>query len=358
MMTACASEDGDISASGTTSDEQLAAAETAAEEASVKPTEIPQTAPLDTAPQKGGKVIFFENGSPVTAIIGDAVEEAAGTIGWSYGDVSYEPANPATLQSALRTALAQKPTAVVVTGVSPDLYGAEPIAAYKKAGVPIVASGVCLTKEYEFPIIQGPAGCDQEEAVGKLVADWVTADSEGKAKILHAHLPIFPSYVAMKGGFEDEVKATCPGCSLKTISLTAEQLAAGQVVPTVVSTLRSNPDIDYIVFDQAQNAAGLKSALDAAGIEDIKWGGRQGDEEAIGALKNGEDNAWTASSYPVLGYAAIDTALRSLGGGQGADANLFIPIQLLTKDNAGDVQAPYNEPRDALDQYKALWNVS
>jgi ribose transport system substrate-binding protein len=358
MVTACASEDGDIQATGSTSDDQLAAAEAAAEDASSKPTEIPQTSPLEAAPKKGGKVIFFENGSPVTAIIGDAVEEAARTLGWSYGDVSYEPANPATLQSALRTALSQKPTAVVVTGVSPDLYGKEPIDAYKKAGVPIIASGVCLTKEYEFPIVQGPAGCEQEKTVGKLVADWVTADSKGEAKILHAHLPIFPSYIAMKGGFEDEIKANCPGCSLKTISLTAEQLAAGQVVPTVVGTLRSNPDINYIVFDQAQNAAGLKSALDAAGIEDIKWGGRQGDEEAIGALKNGEDNAWTASSYPVLGYAAVDTALRSLEDAAGADANLFIPIQLLTKDSAGDVQAPYNEPRDALEQYKALWNVS
>jgi len=357
-LAGCASTTGTQQATGTTSDDLLAAARAAVEQAVAKPTKIPQDAPLAHAPKPGGRIVFFENGSPVTSIIGNAVEEAAKAIGWSYADVSYEPANPATLQSALRTALAKQPTAVVITGVSPDLYGAAPVEEYKKAGVPIIASGVCLTKEYAYPIVKGPAGCDQEKQVGKLVADWVISDSAGKAKIVHAHLPAFPSYVAMKEGFEQELKTNCPGCTLKTISLTAEQLAAGQVVPTVVNTLRSTPGTDYVVFNQAQNAAGFKSALAAAGIEGVKVAGRQGDEEAIGHLKNGEDNAWTASSYPVLGYAAVDNALRSLDGEAGSDANLYLPIQVVTKDNAGDVQAPYNEPRNALDQYKALWKLS
>jgi hypothetical protein len=54
----------------------------------------------------------------------------------------------------------------------------------------------------------------------------------------------------------------------------------------------------------------------------------------------------------------MDAALRAVTGSEGFEGNFVAPIQLLSADNAADVTVPYVEPKDALDQYSQLWQVS
>lgn len=358
LLSACGQEAGGSAGSEGGGDASgLADAQANVESALQAPTAISQTEPLATAPPAEGSIIFLANAVPATSVIGDGVEEAAEVVGWDYDEVTYDTANPATLQSALMSALSKDPTAVVVTGVSPDQYGQTAVDAYEEAGVPIVAAGVCPV-EPKGPIVAGPSGCDQETQVGKLLADWIAVDSNGTAQVLHANVTAYPSYLAMADGLEEELAASCPDCSLDTIELTAAQVSEGQVIPTTVNALRANPTIKYLVFDNAAFASGLDAALAAAGLTDITVVGRQADQAAITALQNGGEGVWTASSYSVLGHGAMDAALRAVTGSQGFEGNFVAPIQLLSADNAADVTVPYVEPKDALDQYSQLWQVS
>jgi ribose transport system substrate-binding protein len=354
-LAACGQGDGGASASsGDTSG--LEQAQKNIDAALKAPEAITQTNKLASAPPSSGSMIFLANAVPATSIIGDGVQEAAEAIGWTYDEVTYDTANPATLQSALMTALSKNPSAVVVTGVSPDLYGQATVDAYEKAGVPIVAAGVCPVKATDT-IIAGPSGCDQEKSVGSLLADWIAVDSNGGGQVLHANVTAYPSYLAVADGLEKELDQACPDCSLKTIELTAAQVSGGEIVPTVVNTLRSNPTIKYVVFDNAAYTNGFDAAAKAAGLTDITVVGRQADQAAITALQSGGGGAWTASSYQALGYGAMDAALRSVTNSEGYDGNFVAPIQVLDADNAADVAVPYNQPEGALDQYLELWQV-
>ncbi|WP_116452360.1 sugar ABC transporter substrate-binding protein [Blastococcus litoris] len=356
-LAACgAGEDGASASAGSGDTSGLDQAQENIDGALKAPTEISQTTELSEAPPSSGSVIFLANAVPATSIIGDGVQEAAEAIDWDYDEVTYDTANPATLQSALMTALSKEPSAVVVTGVSPDLYGEATVKAYEEAGVPIVAAGVCPVKATET-IIAGPSNCDQENSVGSLLADWIAVDSEGTGQVLHANVTAYPSYLAVADGLESELGTACPDCELQTIELTAAQVSDGQVVPTTVNTLRANPGIKYVVFDNAAYTNGFDAAAKAAGLTDITVVGRQADQAAITALQNGGAGAWTVSSYQLLGYGALDAALRAITDSDGFEGNFVAPIQVLDADNAADVSVPYNQPEGALDQYLALWQV-
>ncbi len=62
------------------------------------------------------------------------VEPAAKAIGWKYASIYFDPSNPASLDSALISALAKNPVAVINVGGQPtSTYSATTLAAYKAA---------------------------------------------------------------------------------------------------------------------------------------------------------------------------------------------------------------------------------
>jgi hypothetical protein len=313
---------------------------------------------MKSAPPAQGKIIFMQNATPATAIIADGIKQSAQSIGWDYSSQAYDTANPATLQAALGTALQQKPTAVIVTGLPPQTYGTATLAAYKAANVPIIVGGTCLTQKWDAPIVDA-GNCAQEAHVGEIIANQIIADSAGKGQVLHAFANYSPGYIEVEKKLASTLKDKCPGCQYKELPVTAAQQAGGEVGPLVVNQLRANPSIKYVVFDQAQMASGFKSALAAAGLTDIKWVGRQADKEQLDLMAAGlKTAAWTASSYPLLGASLVDATLRSLTGSPGIEADQSLPIQLITTANVKSVSSPYNEPKDGLAQYQALWKHS
>jgi len=357
-LSACGSDDSGSSA--TVNEDEASASAAAAQkivdEALKTPTSIVQDAPLGAAVPSGKKVVFLANAVSATIVIANGVEEATKAIGWDFEKVTYDIANPATLQSAMTTALQMKPDAVMVTGAAQSLFAKSVLEDYEEAGVPIVLGGSCPV-EATGPVVAGPAECDGEAAVGRLVANWFIADSGGKGKALYANVTAYPAYVAYGDAFLAEVEEKCPGCSVKKIELTAAQVAENQVVPTAVNALRASPELKYAIFDNAAFVKGIEPALRAAGLTDIKVGGRQLDEGVLGALVKGDKGAWTASGYPLLGYGMVDAALRAILGTDGFEGNFIAPLQLVTAANAAEVEAPYNEPTDGLQQYLDLWKA-
>lgn len=340
--------------SGDAGNVDIAGAQSVADQYTKPITEITQKKALSQPAPSNKKIVFANSGLPATQLIQGGVKEAAEALGWGFETVTYENANPATLQSALRTALSKKPDAVIIAGNAPATYGAATLQAFKDAKVPLVVGSVCPLEVAE-PLVAGMAGCEVEEAAGKALANWFIADSKGKGKALFVNVKAIPSLAAFVKAFSTEVDAKCESCDVEVLEATLPQVAENQIVPTAVNKLRSDPSFNYLLFDNAQFSKGITPALKAAGIGDkVTVGGRSADEGAIGALKAGAKGAWTAMPYNVLGYGNVDATVRALLGETDAEP-VIPPVQLLTAKNAADVQVPFRVPADALDQYTKLW---
>jgi ribose transport system substrate-binding protein len=198
--------------------------------------------------------------------------------------------------------------------------------------------------------------------MGKVLADFFISDSKGKGNIVMEHVPAYPILGAFTDGFQAEVKALCPGCKVAIQNITIPDLTAGKVPSVMVSALRKSPDTNYIGFDVGPFAAGIDSALAAAGLTSkVKIIGEAADEAALTALKAGKHTAWTGFNPVYSTYVMMDAMFRdSLGMPIDQSKAGIQPTQILTKDNVGPVinaQRQWLEPKDSLDQYKKLWGL-
>lgn len=358
-LAACSSSSSSTSAASAhaTSSATVAAAKEAVLKDLVKPTSITQTTPLPSKPPTGKSVIFVSDGLAATERIATGVHEAALALGWSYSEVQFDAASPATLQQALMNALAKKPSVVAEAGSPQSQFGASTIAAYKAAKVPIVLGSVAPV-QLGAPIYGTPAGAASEDVVGKDLADWFISNSDGKGKALLENYTSAPVLNVFRDAFVDEVKSACPGCSTKVIPVTQADVDGGTLISKVVAAARVNPSYKYMFFDNGQFADGILSALSAAGITGEIIGGRSIDPYGEAAIKAGTEQVWTGQSYYLQGEAIVDVALREMLGAQGAQNDDVIPTQLITKANVSEIPGQfYNFPTNSMQQFEKLWGV-
>jgi ribose transport system substrate-binding protein len=271
---------------------------------------------------------------------------------WNYAVVSYDPANPATFNSAVNTALTKHANYIVEAGI--------PVAPAILQQVEHAGAKLAVTAVYPIavkpPVIVNTSADNSTQ--GNLMADYFVSDSNGKGNAVVAHVPGYAILDGFTNAFTARVKALCPGCTTATTNVTLPQLAAGQLVPTVISALKRNPSASYVVFDDGPFATGITSALAAAGLSKVKVIGEAGDSAALAALRNGTEAAWTGYSSPYATLQVVDAMFRDAEGLPIPQAQEGIqPTQLLTKANVGSI-TEWNYPTDALQQFKALWNVS
>jgi ABC-type sugar transport system substrate-binding protein len=344
---------GSLAGAQTTSKADIANAKAALTKYEAAPTKILETVPLTKAPPKGETVVWVGTTSPPNVLAQQGAAAAAKALGWNFSVVDYDPANPASLAAAFATALTKHPVAAMIEGLSPTVAGASTIAAYKNAGVPIVANGAvpCTTTKYLLCNDTQPSFAPQ----GVILADWFIANSNGTGRVVFEHIPAYPVLDYMTNAFSATVKKLCPGCSVKLVNITLQQLAAGQVNSVVTSALKANPSYKYVFFDNGGFGDGINSALTAAGLSKIKIGGEDADPAAITALKAGTQSAWTGNGTYISGYSSIDSVARSIEhvGGYGLDQT---PYQLLTPANVGNLTT-WNSPTNSLEQYEKLWRV-
>lgn len=320
------------------------------------PTRILQNVPLKTAAPKGRSVIFLNNGNTSTIEIAAGVKQAAAAGGWDYSEVTYNTANPATLQQAFMNALQKKPTGVILAGESPANWSKSVIDAYADAKIPIIAGSTCPVDQIGS-VFPGAGTCAHNPRSGKALADWVVADAKGKpVNVLMQSMPVYNVYIGFRDGFRAELKRLCPACTVTIQETTLTQFAAGQIPTALVNTLRSNEDFDYLVFDNGAWARGIVPALKAAGLQgSVTVLGQAGNDDILAQLKARAVAAWGFSSFAGYGMASFDSLLRVLTKSSGISKNSAQPFQLVIPTTADNISLPYLEPRNALAQYKKLW---
>ncbi len=336
----------------------VATAKTQLQPYEANPTKITISTPLKSAPPKGKKLVMLATSDPNNVKLQNSLKSLAASVGWSYDQVSYDPANPATFNAAVDNAITKKANYIAEAGV--PLTSAV-INKVKQAGAKWVLTAV-YPVTVQDPVIVDANGYDSDYLMGTVLANFFISDSNGKGNVLVEHIPAYPILGGFTDGFQAQVKKLCPGCTVKIINITIPDLAAGKVPSTMVSALRTTPDANYMAFDVGPFATGINSALNAAGLgSKVKIIGEAADETAIAALKSGTQTAWTGFSPIYSTYVMMDAMLRdSEGMPIDVKRSTVQPTQILTHDNinaAVGSSTSWNQPTNGLDQFKQLWHV-
>jgi ribose transport system substrate-binding protein len=345
-------------ASSPSSSGGVAAAQAQLQKYEAPPTQITLNQPLKSAPPKGKKLVMLATNDPNNVKLQQSLKSLASLVGWSYDQVSYDPANPATFGAAVDTAITKKANYIAEAGIplTPSV-----INKVKQAGAKWVLTSVYPATVAD-PVIVDANGYDADHLMGTVLADFFIADSNGKGSVLVEHIPAYPILGGFTDGFQAEIHAKCPDCKVKIINITIPDLAAGKVPSIMVSALRTNSDANYMAFDVGPFANGINSALSAAGFSGkVKIIGEAADEAAIAALKSGTQTAWTGFSPIYSTYVMMDAMLRDAEGSPiDAKQSSIQPTQILTHDNITSTvgsSSTWNEPKNGLDQFKKLWQV-
>jgi ribose transport system substrate-binding protein len=336
----------------------VAAAQAQLQKYEAAPTQITIQTPLKSKPQGGKKIVMLATNDPNNVKLQNSLKSLASLVGWSYDQVSYDPANPATFNAAVDNAITKKANYIAEAGIplTPSV-----INKVKQAGAKWVLTSVYPATVAD-PVIVDANGYDADHLMGTVLADFFIADSGGKGNVLVEHIPAYPILGGFTDGFQAEIHSKCPDCKVKIINITIPDLAAGKVPSIMVSALRSSPDSNYMAFDVGPFANGINSALAAAGFSNkVKIIGEAADEAAIAALKSGTQTAWTGFSPIYSTYVMMDAMLRDAEGSPiDAKQSSIQPTQILTHDNITSTvgsSSEWNEPKDGLDQFKKLWQV-
>lgn len=325
------------------------------------PTSITQTEPLPEAPPTGETVVWLSCDLPVCSLIGKGIEDAADAAGWNFEQINYEGANPATLTEGMQQALTMDPTVVVNSGLPPEAGWSSVIPDFVAADVPIIAAYIGTPAE-DLPegVIANVAGPPVFEEYAKLVANWFIWNSNGEGKALIHRVDAYPILKLMADELVANIEAGCEKCDIDTeVQSTAADVGSGQLVQSVVSALKRDPDLEYMLTADIEFFDGLPAAMTTAGLDDVKVAGQNPTLAGIGLIQNGDFEMAPSHPNEEAGWVIMDVAFRyAMGLDIPAEDNGPLPTHLLLP--GGDFKADeiYDWPLDYGDQFKELWKLN
>ncbi|SBW22220.1 hypothetical protein FDG2_2313 [Candidatus Protofrankia californiensis] len=320
------------------------------------PTRISVTEPLASPPPAGKTLVYLQCEQPQCQVVGAGMQAAAEAVGWEFKSIPYQSTNPSTLTSGFTQALRYNPVAVSIIAMPYALWSGN-VPQYQQAGVPIIPVYVGPA-DSNSTIIANIANSEYAALHGQLLSAWFISDSNAKGKVLSASIPDYPYLGAVSAGFEAAVASGCSACEVTKLKIGLPDLSTGAVNGTIVSALRKDPSIKYVVVSNAALVQALPAALAAAGLSGkVKIAGCCGTTAQQQGLKSGQVAAVTGTGTTYAGWLVVDAVIRHAQGLPIPANEEFPSVGLLTKDSQVPPSDGYDQPADYADQFKALWKI-
>jgi len=316
---------------------------------------IPVTEPLAALPT-GKKFAYVECNVPECAVVGAEMKVAIEQLGGEFQ--SFKQGNDTqSTADAFQAAFDSQPDVLIQDAIDPATWTSQ-LKLFKDAGIPVVSWTIP-----NDPAAEGISavfnGGDTFQTVGRIMADYVIAKSEGKANAVLFYPPEYTVFVGLAEAFQDEIQSQCPGCTVSIESAPASEI--GSQLPTkVVSFVQANPSTDWVVGAFGSVLIGVPQALAAAGIEGIDTLSQAGGEVNFQYIKDGLQTADLSNDLNQEAWIAADIAAK-LATGQEVDdvtlnsrsAQMFITQDEVTFDPSAGFQS-YPEFKE---YFQGLWGV-
>ena len=320
-------------------------------------TSIGDFTPLPSAPPKKS-VYVVRNNVPVAALVDAPIEAAAEALGWEVTINAVDPTDPQAQGNAMEQGVAAGADYILVVSGSAESMGAG-LDAAKEAGVPVFLEGGTTKAEGEANGIYSNSGSGNiENAVARLM-DEVIIDSNGTGKALVVSVPDYPILATLTDEVKKEFEPACPDCSMETLNISIPDLFNAAAPQQIVSALRKDPDIDYLVMSFDSLAAGVPEALSTAGLTKVKLLLAAPDPTQVPLLADGTYMAEALQPVETLMWAVFDEMGRySVGVDTESEKHDLPPFPVWTKDTLPAGATKFEGPDGYQDQWKALWQVS
>lgn len=312
-----------------------------------------------------GKTVWWvtqEAGNPFLATVGENFTKALKSVGVNVVDCDGK-SNPVDANNCLRQAVAQKAAAVQMDGPDPTTY-VNSLSAASAAKIPVLAgSGVDATTS----VPAGVAGVTSQPfgLTGQLAADWIIADSGGKANVLLITTPDVIGSSTEQKGFAAQMKKYCKNCNVTVKGVTLGNWAT-DVGPTTSAALVKDPTIDYVapVFDpmtQFTNPA-IQQSGRSASVKVVTVNGNLGFMQEM-ASSGSLVKAMIGLDLNALGYVEADQMLRAMTNNSPVKDS-YGPTRVFTSKNIGSLALNSNAFNDGswyggtgsnANLFKSIW---
>ncbi len=255
-------------------------------------------------------------------------------------------------------AVKNKFTAVdLISGIDPKVIEPQ-IKAANAAGVKVFASHFYDPSQTVNPNIAGSLAIGFN-AVGKLLADWTIAKTNGKANIIVVRSDEVPPTEPLTRGIAEELAANCPGCKI------VQQINVGiaewgtKIQPSVQAALLANPTVNYVIpiYDSMSQFVVPAIALTGKAAT-VKVATFNGTPFVLDFVQQGKVEMDIGESLDWIARATVDGYLRSLCGLQ-MPKELNVPFYIFDASNVKDAGTPATFDKgygtEYLDGFRKVW---
>jgi len=313
---------------------------------------------LDAKSMRGKSLwyVALSQSIPVLAVEQGGIRQAADALGMSLKicDAKFQPA---TAAACVNSAVSSGAAGVIMDSITTASVSTA-ITNATSHKVPVLAVSAIGSNSND--VSYGTNGDERSHAVA---ADWIVADSKGKAKIL-------TTKVQDDTGANNDIEtgskpefAKCPDCKIVTATYTTGTVTG---VPSLVSsTLLSNrdvtygfPEFDFLVplFKAGVQTAGLTAKMKIVSTNSVL--------SSMQLVKSGGQVADIGSNRNYSGWLSMDSLLRMLKG-LPVPTKSEIPIRVFDSTNIGSVPltdqaastGEWFGPLDYQKSFQHLWGL-
>jgi ribose transport system substrate-binding protein len=340
----------------------------AAYRAALKPWHWVKIGPGFNARKARGKTVWYvslDQSIPALQVVVANLRKALGLAGVKLV-VCDGQSNPSSFVRCMDSAIAQKANVIIDESIDPKLISAS-IQKAKQAHIPVIDGDNADPSAPLQPGISARVAFPYTKSQ-RLVADWVIADSNGKANVLLVYASDYAGDKYVRAdGLLYEFKRLCPGCKITQKAITFANLNTG-LGPLTRSALLENPSINYIVPVFDLFTIQMSPAIKQAGAQNrVKIATYNGSLYALQDMAMSSGNliyADVGSEQAYLGWAFADQAMRLLTKTRPLK-NERVPFRMFTRENVGklrltraaEVSGEWFGPRTFNTKYPQLWGL-
>jgi len=290
-------------------------------------------------------ILIMPCGSVGQGCVNEAAEEkkVAESLGWT-ADVIDGKMDPTVWNQTVKQAVASGVDGIIAVSADPNLY-AEAMQSVASKSVPFVVT-------QQSPGNKDVKGVDTYVAPdpkvgGADVAEWINADSGGRAHVLLLSAPGFASGQQRSAAISENLHSDCKDCVVYTADITAATMGTS-LAPLVTSQLQQHPDIDYVWGTDDCCVSFIQQGIGQAGkTGSVKLMSMSGFPQQMAQLKTGDMAFELASPTPYAAWLAVDSLAR-LRAGKPTESFWVLPQRIWTEASIGDAPA---------DAFKTGWDV-
>ena len=309
------------------------------------PTFAPPGDPIDVSGVKGKSMFLIPLvPNPFNQSIQDTMQEVADRVGMKF-TLYPNQGKPSEWVQGMNAALTAKPD-VIVLSTAPDPRVLQPqLQAAKAAKIPVLVTHFYDDSSPNPPDCEGCAAGVTAlvkapfDVAGKAAADWIIADSKGKANVLLiGGADVLPSPGTLKT-IQDEFAAQCKECKVSVANIPVSDWNT-KVQGEVTAALNKDPSLNYVYPLYDAMVAGAVPAVQTLGkAGSVKVVSYNGSPYALKYIQDGNIVVMNVGEDTVgIGYTSMDQAFRILLGKDPAEERT--PIRIWDKTNVNDAGTP------------------